>query len=511
MDLNVITQPLGIIEPVYEGAAEQAVDGDITLPDYYPDVKRILKCAVSPGISGVQTSGGRVTADGNAVARIVYVGEDGRVRALEQSYPFSKSVEISGLPENAAVNVRARADYANCRAVSQRRISLHGMLSIGFRVRKKRDEELITGAHGAGVQLQCRSVPAVSASGDAERIFSMNEVVELGQGKPPVTQMIRAGAFVLIDDVKTISNKLLLKGELITGVLYCADTDEGELVSFEHSMPMSQIVEVEGITEDAVSDIKLNVMLLDVTPKADASGELRLLDIGAKICASVRSYQRTEIPLISDAYSTKYDMKIEFRQAEIMSLVDSFKDSFVTKNSVELSGQGISKLLDLWCGEVTASASWRDGDLIIPCTATVHILFLDRDGQPDYVEKQLDFEYKRAVNEPVERLKCEPELTVTGCQGQQTDDSRVDIKLELGIGAVVFSSSPQRIVGGLEPVESADKKCRGAALTIYFSDKGEDVWSIARRYNTTVDAIMQENGLTENLVREKCMLMIPKA
>lgn len=511
MDFNVITQPVGVIETVYEGTAEQTVDGDITLPDYYPDCRRILKCAVTPGISGVQASGGRVTADGSSLVRVIYVSEDDKVRGFEQSYPFAKSIEISNIPENAAVNVRARTDYANCRAVSQRRISLHAMLSVSCRVRKKRDEELITGAQGAGVQLKCRSVPAVSAVGDAERIFSMNEVVELGQGKPPVTQLIRSGANIIVDEVKTIANKLLLKGELVTSVLYCADTDEGELVPFEHSMPLSQIIEVDGVNEDALNNIKLSVMTLDVTPKADTSGELKLLDIGAKIGASVRSYQSTEIPVISDAYSTKHDMKLEFRQTEIMSLADSFTDSFMTRNSVDMSGQGIMSLLDLWCGEVSGSANYRDGDLIIAGTVTVHILFLDRDGQPDYLEKQLDFEYKRAVQSPVERLKCEPELTVTGCRGQQDGDGKIDLKLEFSVGAVVFSAQPQRIVSGLETVESADKKGKGAALTIYFSDRGEDVWSIARRYNTTVDAIMQENGLTEDVVREKCMLMIPKA
>ena len=34
-------------------------------------------------------------------------------------------------------------------------------------------------------------------------------------------------------------------------------------------------------------------------------------------------------------------------------------------------------------------------------------------------------------------------------------------------------------------------------------------WDIARRYNTTVEAVEQENGITGETVAQKCMLLIP--
>ena len=48
-----------------------------------------------------------------------------------------------------------------------------------------------------------------------------------------------------------------------------------------------------------------------------------------------------------------------------------------------------------------------------------------------------------------------------------------------------------------------------AGLTVYFADAGEEIWDIARRYNTTVEAVEQENGITGETVAQKCMLLIP--
>ena len=44
----------------------------------------------------------------------------------------------------------------------------------------------------------------------------------------------------------------------------------------------------------------------------------------------------------------------------------------------------------------------------------------------------------------------------------------------------------------------------------YIVKKGDSLYQIAKKYNTTVDAVMRENHLTEPTVKEKCKLLIPK-
>ena len=49
----------------------------------------------------------------------------------------------------------------------------------------------------------------------------------------------------------------------------------------------------------------------------------------------------------------------------------------------------------------------------------------------------------------------------------------------------------------------------GCALTIYFSDENEKVWNIAKKYKTTVRAVMDENGLEDDTVTSRRFLLIP--
>ena len=47
------------------------------------------------------------------------------------------------------------------------------------------------------------------------------------------------------------------------------------------------------------------------------------------------------------------------------------------------------------------------------------------------------------------------------------------------------------------------------ALVVYYADEGENVWDIARKYCTSMDLINDENDLTEEVLSEPRMLLIP--
>jgi len=98
---------------------------------------------------------------------------------------------------------------------------------------------------------------------------------------------------------------------------------------------------------------------------------------------------------------------------------------------------------------------------------------------------------------------------VCGCVVSGVSDGKVDVKIEIKVCADVYACETQRIITAIEPVESTDKNKRASTLTIYFADSGERLWDIARHYNTTVEAVQQENSITGETVNEKRMLLIP--
>ena len=79
----------------------------------------------------------------------------------------------------------------------------------------------------------------------------------------------------------------------------------------------------------------------------------------------------------------------------------------------------------------------------------------------------------------------------------------------IAAGAVVLEEIPPDSTAVGVPARVVKRNGCLLYTSIYFSDAGESVWNIARRYNTTMEAIMRENHLESEQVPEKCMLLIP--
>ncbi len=508
MEFNVCTRELNTEQIVFEGRTEQAVDNDVALPDYCPDVTRILKCDIVPSVNGTQIVGGRLTFEGSAAVRIIYVSDDDNVHCYEQEYPFSKYVESDDISDSSAVCVKAKTDYVNCRAVSQRRTDIHGMITFFIKACEKKGESIVDSADGAGIQLKYEKLQCADTVSVSSKNFTMNEVIETGN-KPPVMNLIRATGFAVADDIKAISNKLLIKGELGVSILYSADDGDNSLVKIEHTMPISQIIEAEGITDKSENMVSLNVSALNITPRTDSDGKQTMLDISAYICARITAYNTDEITVVTDAYSTCCEISSEYKRMEILSPEFKISDRSVVSDNFDLNGSGVNEVSDIWCSDITSSVNVKGGDLVVGGSLTMNILYVDGENKPGFAQKQMDYEYRRPMANPTPSVKCSPDITVTGCTASVNSDKRIDARAELLINASVFSASNRRILTGIEPDMTSSKSGKKFAVTIYFSESGETVWDIARKYNTTTEAIMQENNLAGEDISESRMLIIP--
>ena len=214
MELNVMTAEIGMEETLLDTAVENPFDLDVHLPEYYPDIQRILKCSVRANVLSVSAGADRVTAEGSGVLRMLYAAEDNEVIAYEQTFPISRSAPFHSEEANPAVTAYAQTDFVNCRATGQRRAGVHGVVSVRFRAVGLQRTQIVTGTQEDTLQMRTRNVQAWSLQSVAERAFAMSEVVEVGEENPPIGRVLRSDASVRVDAVKAVRDKLLVKGEV---------------------------------------------------------------------------------------------------------------------------------------------------------------------------------------------------------------------------------------------------------------------------------------------------------
>lgn len=509
MNFYTDRKKVGICENAFETTSELSLEADLNLPDYCPEIQRILKCCVTPHITSVQNVSGRVTAQGNAEVKLIYVGDNGKIAAFEQNYPIQKFCENSNLSSDCAVSARINTDYVNCRAVNSRRVDVRAMMTFIFNAQKKREEKILCCTEGAGIQTVEESCDFASLTGVCEKMFSLNEVIEIEKDRNPVLQILNVSSSAVATEIKVINNKALVRGECRVKIYYISE-NENSVENIEHSMPVSQIIEMDGVDENSVSALKLSVCSSQALAKVDSSGDMKLVDISVNISANMTAFEEKRVSFIKDTYSTDYEMQTVTKSFELLSINDSFNTSFTNKVVLESIGVSVDCVICVWCSDLKYSFTTKDKKCFIIGTYAANVIYKDAEGKIDIIQKTVDFEYHLKTKEESERNICFGNVTVTACACNMAADSRLDFKTEIDISGIILSSTIMKYISNIEISESSPKKCDSSALTVYFSEKGEKLWDIARKYNTTVQAIADENDINEDCIAEERMILIPR-
>ena len=275
MDFSVKKEPVFVTEVIYDGQAEQGVEFEYVLPDYYPDIFRILRCTLRPGIVSCNISGDKLILDGVICITALYLSEGGGMECVEHRYSYSKTVDLPKSADNGTVTVEPKVDYTTCRAVSGRRIDVRGAVSFRIKVENITPFEIITDIEGCNIQTRKNKVSCTRKL-TAGKQFVVREDIGVSGIDGTVKAVVSCDATAVVNDCKIIADKVVLKGEAKLKALYLVGNDNGTyLQTMEAEIPLSQIVDMQGIDERHTCYALFRVLSCALTVKSaddDASG-----------------------------------------------------------------------------------------------------------------------------------------------------------------------------------------------------------------------------------------------
>lgn len=512
MELSLIRDSVRVNVPVFEGAAEHPVDCEIILPDYCPDIARVLRTEADACIDSKSVDGARLTVSGTVAIHIIYIPENSsNIRCVTRNEAFSHVFDLKEEAPDACVRAKARVEFINCRPIGARRVQIRSSVSISAKVCVTREESFVADCENKEVEMLKKSVQACVPVNACEKTFKVNDECEIGENQQPVASVIRTTGKAVTGDCKLISNKIVAKGELLLTILYAGEDENSRLETVEHKIPLSQIVDLEGVNEDSRCDIRFMVGDIHVETETDPDGENRDLEIEATMTVSIQAFMDREFLTLADAYSTAHDVQLNSKPVTFERIGNMGHFSEMLRFTVDAPEGDLSSVSDCSCRPVVSNTAMDGKMLLIEGNMEISILAQNGAGSPVNIEKTLPFSIKEEQPEAAGTVRCEPELSVISAKGSLMGGDKIDVRVECSLDAVIYLITSNVIVTDMEMDDSKEKACTPhKTLTLYFADKGERLWDIAKRYNTSMMAIQRENGLEDEELPERRMLLIPR-
>lgn len=514
MDFKVEHELIPLSEVIYDGIQEQGIEFEYILPDYYPDIFRMIKCEALPEVISYTVSDGKLSYELCVSVNILYCSENSKqVNTIKQKMNYTKTVESAKIQDQSEIVLIPKTDYVNCRVVNQKRVDIKGAVTTKIKVIGENKQEMICDVRGLNVQLQKRPVEYAVGKLSAYKTTEISEEIELSHSKPQVKSIIRSVASAGTPEIKVISNKLIVKGNIDVNILYsCEDSGIPSMETMKFTVPYSQILDISGVDEAYKCYVNIHVVSCDVTPSADSDGNMYRLKCEVNARISCNAMKSGYAELVTDIYSTRYPCDFNLSKVKISCMPSSFDESASEKYILECSDSKIDKVYDVWCSAGNTSIKTIPEEKCIMVSAMLHyaVMYREPDGMPVLMEKENAYEHKITVPEIDCGSYADAELSVSGCTYNLVSGEKITINPEIRISGKVYSSSEVKIVSDIQINHEEMKKSDGDyALRHYFGMSGESIWDIAKKYSTSVNAVMEENNLYDEKLSENSMLLIP--
>ncbi len=503
--MEYLNEKIGYIKRLYENTCEQTVDCDISLPDYCPDISKIISCRISPNVISTKLSGDRLCIDGEAPVRIIYSDEQNRILSYEQNYPFSKSAPI-GSELSGTVQLKPRVQFSNCRAVSKRRLEVHGVIAFDFKVSKVDSREIITDIPDKTIQVKSEKFALSDMVCYDCKEFTVSEAFELPADYPSARNIISVFLCPVINETRAVKDKVLIKGEVAAELVYSPDNDKCDCVKYNCCVPVNQVVTCNGVDENCTISAFADILNYECSLRSNENSEERIMEISCCLDVLVKAFKEKEINCITDAYCTGCVLESEYEQTDFWQLKERIKETRSEKFTVDLSSFQYERICCIRPDSVKVNKTLHNGKLCLHYSVMLNIIACDSENRPVFCQREAEFDFTKSIDG---KDLVPGDVTVIPTGFRQDAFSRDSIQLhgEFLINAEVFSVVGKNI---LTDVHLSDEKlCPCSCFVIYFPEENESVWSIARKFNSTVDLISEQNSLTQDELISREPIIIP--
>ena len=506
MECNQQQTMVAATKTLYENFLEEKCESDLLIPDYFPAAEKIIQCNAIPTITKKDVEGDRLNLEGCCRFCIIYQGEeDGGIKSLVETVTFSESFPLKETGDHPWTQVIVRVAGTSCRLLNPRKISARATVSVALKVKDQQMTETIE-------EMDCEEAEALFFPATVYTVLEHAADTAKVQGEievhTEIQDILKTEGSVCIKDVKILPGKAIVKGVADLYVLFTPESDPGKVESTSTAIPFSQILELQQQEDSGCMEAHSSILNLRTDVEADDSGKNRLISITATLLTEGELYENREHHLLSDAYSNRYPLEVRRGQLSVEEMTEQGTITETVRNEIPLD-VGEFEVIQALGTPVVQKITGQDKMLSIEGVLDISMFIREGDHYRS-VDKALPFTLKKELQRLSDRMRCEVRPCVLGMDWSESGD-KIELKTELVCSIMVFSKETHDVISGVEvDIENPLEPSRCAPLVVYYAEKGERLWDIARKYATSVSAIKTVNDLSRDVLENKQLLLISR-
>ncbi len=464
---------------------------DHLLPDYMPEIRKILRVEARLCPGGKYADGERVEFAGSVVYTLLYTDGEGKLSSVSLTADYSFRCPYR-CEEEVEAYASSRIENTVCRLGGPRKISLRS--SITSRVHLLLPESIVEQPCGGEVECLTRHTSVRECHASEGQALQLSDVISCeGIAAEGVRPLLCDGRLA-VRECRAEEAYVRVRGEAYIRLL--AVCEDGRLLSHLRKLPFEEELPLSGVGagdmllgEGSLGRIDLSVNEIgdgDSEIALDIEGELSLLHI-------------TERPIsyTEDAYSETYPTVLMKKNTSLCRIPAAFCGFFSVSGQGPLPEETIVAIPDAEGVAILQRVEIENRRPVLHGEVRVRALCEVAGETPAYTAAEWSFPFRIEGDMRLEegqepRLEAEVRLL---CLRPRQERDGMAADAELGVRLLAYTEEGLAYVEGVSADKENPYEKRVDEIAVVYPEEGETLWSLAKRVSSTPAALCRLNQL----------------
>lgn len=491
------------------------LDEDYNVPDQKEDVQRIIQGNAELKPEDIRPVENYVKITGKVYFKVLYMTASGAPRpaVLEGKIPFEEMVYAEGDGNETFFLRNVRTEFT-ATVVNTRKLSLRIMSEMEVGREWIRDEELTEDVESdVPIYRKTQNMNLLRLAVTRKDTYRIKEELTLPGTKESIGQLLLTDISVRKLDIRMGQDEILLRGDLLVFCMYLSAEEKPDWI--EQSVPFEGRILCDGVSENMYYHIQhsLEDTLADI--RLDEDGEMRVLGIEATLSLRMNIFGEEETEILRDLYSLEQQCVFETKDTVLEELLmqNQSKCKISERLSLPELKDDVLQIIHSQGSIQVESEQYTEEGIRVEGILHLSFLYLRGNDIEPYGNWQGMVPFSWLIEYPAMPDKVSSSLSshVEQLAVTLAGSEAVEVKAVLSFDIFLVKLTPVEVIISvrMEPLDM-ERLSEQPGIVGHIVQNGEDLWSLAKKYMTTVEGIKEINGLNDEKVSSGDKLLIFK-
>lgn len=476
------------------------LDEDFNVPDMKRDIQRIILSEGKIHIGDMKRVENYIRVTGDMLFKVLYVTDEGetKITSLEGKLPFEEMVYTEEEPlENIfikSVNVELSVEVIHSRKLNLKAVVDMKLMSDG----QKEEETLIDVKDSVSLYKRYEDQSVLRLYTIKKDTYRIKEEITLTGTKETIGTLLWNDVIQRKLDTRVGTDEIILQGELLFFGFY--ESIDGKMDWIEQAVPYQGRIMCHGVQEHMYHQIYPQIRDIAIDVRMDEDGEMRIFGVEATLEMRIIVYEEEKIKILNDMYSLEKQCELVRGEKifEQLLMQNHLKCKVVERLSLPEIKDDILQIchssarMQIDYAEVVSQGLQIEGVLY------VNFLYVKPDDVIpfDVWQGMVPFSYLLESNETSPDMKYDLLGTVEQLSIGLLGNDEIEVKAVLAIRSFLKKQIVMEDITDISYQNIDLKELENAPGIIgYIVKEGDNLWNLAKKYNTTMESIMDVNHL----------------